>query len=109
VSSPTHNRHSSFASARNRLFIIKSIHRFKFDANACVLKPKWREDDRQVRMVVHPSVPVTTVPEFIAYATANPGKVTMASSGNGTSQSAFTPLGRYIPFRAARLVWQGRC
>ena len=25
-------------------------------------------------MVVHPSVPVTTVPEFIAYATANPGK-----------------------------------
>ena len=35
-------------------------------------------------MVVHPSVPVTTVPEFIAYATANPGKVTMASSGNGT-------------------------
>ena len=35
-------------------------------------------------MVVHPSVPVTTVPEFIAYAKANPGKVTMASSGNGT-------------------------
>lgn len=35
-------------------------------------------------MVVHPSVPVTTVPEFIAYATANPGKLTMASSGNGT-------------------------
>ena len=35
-------------------------------------------------MVVHPLVPVTTVPEFIAYATANPGKVTMASSGNGT-------------------------
>ena len=35
-------------------------------------------------MVVYPSVPVTTVPEFIAYATANPGKLTMASSGNGT-------------------------
>ena len=35
-------------------------------------------------MVVHPSVPVTTVPEFVVYATANPGKVTMASSGNGT-------------------------
>src|SRR5205814_3064855 len=32
-------------------------------------------------MVVHPSVPVTTVPEFVVYATANPGKVTMASSG----------------------------
>jgi len=35
-------------------------------------------------MVLHPSVPVTTVPEFIAYAKANPGKLTMASSGNGT-------------------------
>ena len=36
-------------------------------------------------MVVHPSVPVKTVAEFIAYAKANPGKVNMASSGNGTS------------------------
>ena len=36
-------------------------------------------------MVVHPSVPVKTVPEFIAYAKANPGKVNMASSGVGTS------------------------
>jgi tripartite-type tricarboxylate transporter receptor subunit TctC len=35
-------------------------------------------------MVVHPSVPATTVPEFIAYAKANPGKINMASSGNGT-------------------------
>ena len=34
-------------------------------------------------MVVHPSVPVTTVREFIAHATANPGKVTMASGGIG--------------------------
>ena len=36
-------------------------------------------------MVVHPSVPVKTVPEFIAYAKANPGKINMASSGIGTS------------------------
>ena len=36
-------------------------------------------------MVVHPSVPAKTVPEFIAYAKANPGKVNMASSGVGTS------------------------
>jgi tripartite-type tricarboxylate transporter receptor subunit TctC len=32
---------------------------------------------------VHPSVPARTVPEFIAYAKANPGKINMASSGNG--------------------------
>ncbi len=36
-------------------------------------------------MQVHPSVPVTTVPEFITYAKANPGKLSMASAGNGTS------------------------
>ena len=35
-------------------------------------------------MEVNPSVPVNTVPEFIAYAKANPGKINMASSGNGT-------------------------
>ena len=34
---------------------------------------------------VHPSVPVKTVPEFIAYAKANPGKIRMASNGNGTT------------------------
>ena len=36
-------------------------------------------------MEVHPSVPVKTVKEFIDYVKANPGKVNMASSGNGTS------------------------
>jgi len=36
-------------------------------------------------MEVHPSVPVKTVPEFIAYAKANPDKLNMASGGNGTS------------------------
>jgi tripartite-type tricarboxylate transporter receptor subunit TctC len=36
-------------------------------------------------MIVHPDVPAKTVAEFIAYAKANPGKVNMASSGNGTS------------------------
>ena len=35
-------------------------------------------------MVVNPAVPANTVPEFIAYAKANPGKINMASSGNGT-------------------------
>jgi tripartite-type tricarboxylate transporter receptor subunit TctC len=36
-------------------------------------------------MVVTPSVPANSVPEFIAYAKANPGKINMASSGSGTS------------------------
>ena len=35
-------------------------------------------------MVVHPSFPAKTVPEFIAHAKANPGKVNMASAGTGT-------------------------
>jgi tripartite-type tricarboxylate transporter receptor subunit TctC len=43
-------------------------------------------------MVVHPSVPAATVPEFIAYAKANPGKMNMASAGNGTPQHIFGEL-----------------
>ncbi len=35
-------------------------------------------------MVVNPSVPAKTIPEFIAYAKANPGKISMASGGIGT-------------------------
>jgi tripartite-type tricarboxylate transporter receptor subunit TctC len=36
-------------------------------------------------MVVHPLVSARTVPEFIAHAKANPGKLNMASAGNGTT------------------------
>ena len=36
-------------------------------------------------MVVHPSFPADTVGEFIAYAKANPGKITMASAGVGST------------------------
>ena len=36
-------------------------------------------------VLVNPSVPTRTVPEFIAYAKANPGRINMASAGNGTT------------------------
>jgi len=36
-------------------------------------------------MVVHPSFPTKTVPEFIAYAKANPGRISMASAGIGST------------------------
>ena len=36
-------------------------------------------------MEVNPAIPAKTVPEFIEYAKANPGKINMASAGNGTS------------------------
>jgi tripartite-type tricarboxylate transporter receptor subunit TctC len=38
-------------------------------------------------MVVNSAVPATSVPEFIAYAKARPGQLSMASAGNGTSKS----------------------
>ena len=40
-------------------------------------------------MVIHPSVPAKTVPEFIAYAKANPGKINMGSSGSGSVSHVF--------------------
>ena len=36
-------------------------------------------------ILLHPSMPVKTVPELIAYAKANPGKISMASAGNGSA------------------------
>jgi tripartite-type tricarboxylate transporter receptor subunit TctC len=58
-------------------------------------------------MEVTPSLPATTVPEFIAYAKANPGKINMASGGSGTSTHVFGELFKmmagvdlvHIPYR----------
>ena len=43
-------------------------------------------------MVVNSSFPAQTVPEFIAYAKANPGKINMASVGNGSAPQVFGEL-----------------
>ena len=40
-------------------------------------------------MVINPSVPAKTVPEFIAYAKANPGQINMGSSGSGSVSHVF--------------------
>jgi tripartite-type tricarboxylate transporter receptor subunit TctC len=40
-------------------------------------------------MVINPSVPAKTVPEFIAYAKANPSKINMGSSGSGSVSHVF--------------------
>ena len=60
-------------------------------------------------MVVNPSVPAKTVPEFIAYAKANPGKINMASAGNGTPPHVAGELFKmmagvnmvHVPYRGA--------
>jgi tripartite-type tricarboxylate transporter receptor subunit TctC len=43
-------------------------------------------------MLVHPSVPAKTIPEFIAYAKANPSKLNMSSAGNGTGMHVASEL-----------------
>jgi tripartite-type tricarboxylate transporter receptor subunit TctC len=58
-------------------------------------------------LVVHPSVPARSVPELIAYAKANPGKLTVASSGVGSAPHMFWELFRsttgvdmlHVPYR----------
>jgi tripartite-type tricarboxylate transporter receptor subunit TctC len=63
-------------------------------------------------MAVNPSVPTTNVPEFIAYAKANPGRVNMASSGNATGPHLTGELFKmmagveliHVPYRGASLA-----
>jgi tripartite-type tricarboxylate transporter receptor subunit TctC len=60
-------------------------------------------------MVVNPSVPATTVAEFIAYARANPGKINVASTGSGSGTHVFSELFKmmtgvnmiHVPYRAS--------
>jgi tripartite-type tricarboxylate transporter receptor subunit TctC len=60
-------------------------------------------------MEVHPSVPARTVPEFISYAKANPGKISMGSAGIGNSTHMAGELFKmmtgvdliHVPYRGA--------
>jgi tripartite-type tricarboxylate transporter receptor subunit TctC len=60
-------------------------------------------------MAINPAVPANTVAEFIAYAKANPGKLSMASSGIGSSPHATGELFKmmagvdmvHVPYRGA--------
>jgi tripartite-type tricarboxylate transporter receptor subunit TctC len=60
-------------------------------------------------MTVNPSVPARTIPEFIAYAKANPDKINMASGGNGTTPHVAGELFKmmaginmvHVPYRGA--------
>jgi tripartite-type tricarboxylate transporter receptor subunit TctC len=66
-------------------------------------------------MVVSPSLPVKTVPEFIAYAKANPGKVNMTSSGAGNLSHLAGELFKamtgievvHVPYKGAVLAHAG--
>jgi tripartite-type tricarboxylate transporter receptor subunit TctC len=63
-------------------------------------------------IVVNPSVPANTIPEFIAYARANPGKVNMASVGIGSSPHVSGELFKmmagvdmvHVPYRSGAAV-----
>jgi tripartite-type tricarboxylate transporter receptor subunit TctC len=53
-------------------------------------------DNVPLVMEVNPSFPATTVPEFIAYAKANPGKINMASAGIGGPQHVAGELFKFL-------------
>jgi len=60
-------------------------------------------------MVVNPAIPAKTVPEFIVYTKANPGKINMASTGNGATPHVTGELFKmmagvdmvHVPYRGA--------
>lgn len=97
------------------LFILPHIYKDKLGYDS-------RKDIRPVALVgtqpnmliVHPSVPVKTVPEFISYIKANPDKLSYGSSGIGTSQHLCMELIAqhtgakmvHVPYRASNQIIQ---
>ena len=71
-------------------------------------EPVGRVCDLPLVMVVHPSLPVKTLPELIAYAKANPNKLSHPSSGNGTvSHVAMEELKAKAGIRILHVPYQG--
>jgi tripartite-type tricarboxylate transporter receptor subunit TctC len=72
-------------------------------------------------MLVNPSFPAKTIPEFIAYAKTNPNNVNMASAGNGSSNHLSGELFKmmagidmlHVPIAGSQLrlttSWAGAC
>ena len=60
------------------------------------IAPVGRVESVPLVMEVHPSVPAMTIPEFIAYAKVNPGKVNMASAGVGGPQHIAGELFKFM-------------
>jgi tripartite-type tricarboxylate transporter receptor subunit TctC len=60
-------------------------------------------------VLVHPTVPAKTVPELIAYAKANPGKINMASAGSGSAPHLAGELfNAMVGIRMVHVVYRGQ-
>jgi len=78
--------------------------KFNFAREVAAIAPMSRSPGI---LVVHPSVPLTSVPELIAYAKANPKKLTVASAGIGSAPHMYWELFRsetgidmlHVPYR----------
>ena len=87
--------------------------------SSATLRPSRALPARPMVMLVNPSFPAKTAPEFIAYAKTNPGKINMASAGSGTGPHVVGELFKmmtgidlvHVPYRGSSgpIYSAGRC